>query len=470
MQKQTKKKSAAALAILALVTLLSGLLGACVPAYEAGDPSYAPVTSDVSVETSGPQEESTPAGLTAMPKIEDIVNITPDTVVISGTCENGAVVTISGSKGDVTVNSRNGYFIAQFTLTNKTTSLLEATAKVEGKETSEVRAFSADYDATAEKRKDGYSVSVGKDSLLYFDSFLTNYIGDNLLSMTQIRDFKTATNKKIDNIMNRASGQPVEVIYVLVPDATTVDPYVFPEDTEKKSFTTRYDQISKALSETSATLIDMKKVLTDASKDSEYSIYRTNDSHLTEYGSYLVYKEIANKIGQRFPKAAARPIEDFDLKEVTISGGDYMESLGISGKPYTEKAIHMVPKFSLDVGFEEGDTLTTINISDIKKYKSEQDFNIYNEKTTKTVGINDRFIIRTGREELPSALIYRDSSAAPMMDILAERFNNMLVTKSDDFTINLTEATRYYSQNRKMVDYFIVIVSESNIMTMVDAN
>ena len=68
------------------------------------------------------------------PEIRDIVNITPDTIFVTGLCQEGATVTITGGTEDVVVESLNGYFVAEVGLINTTSTLFEAVASVEVKD------------------------------------------------------------------------------------------------------------------------------------------------------------------------------------------------------------------------------------------------------------------------------------------------------------------------------------------------
>lgn len=467
MQTNTKKTKAVII-LLALVSALTVILSACVPNTGIEDESIPPIELGSkepaeSIDT----DESTPEGYTEKPKICDVRNITAEVVVIAGTCEDNAVVTIKSVAEEVTVQSKNGHFIAEVNLSNTTTTMFEATAIVEGKERSEPRSLTAKYNATAEKRKDKYSVSIGTDSQLYFDSFLENFNGENLLTQTQLRNFKSFINKKVANVENRADGQDVELIYVLVPDVTTIYPEILPEDVKKETNNTRYKQISEALSQTNAALIDMYDVLMNEKDSAEFEIFRRNDSHLTEYGAFLVYQEIANKMSENFPEAAPRKLDEFTKNDVDSIGGDYMTYLGMTNECYKEKVVDLEPQFDLKKGYDEESNFTTVNIDNIKKYNSENDYSIYSgiheDDDEDVIGINDRINVRTNRPDLPSALIYRDDSVFSMIDILAERFNNAMIAKSGDYTVNLTDASRHNSEGKSLVDYIIVVVSESNV-------
>ncbi|PKM62496.1 MAG: hypothetical protein CVU97_04985 [Firmicutes bacterium HGW-Firmicutes-21] len=471
MQTNRKNHMTTVLILLILVSALTVILASCDTGFSGNDftNSIPNLTSkDESSADTVSEQYTPPEGYTDRPIVMDIKNVAPDTVVISGKCEEGAKVTIEGGKQNVTVGSRNGYFIAEITLSNTTTTLLEATAVVEDKERSEPLSFTAKYIATAEKRKDNYRVSVGVDSQLYFDIYLDNYLGSNLLTQTNLRGFKNSINARKTNIENRARGQDVQLVYVLVPDATTVYPEIFPSDVVRSTFTTRYEQVSSALSETNATVIDMYETLLAAKQDGQYEIYRKNDSHLTEYGAYLVYEQIANVLKVNFPEAGPRSLDEFDIKTAKSVGGDLISYLGITKENYTESVVNLVPKFSLQIGHDENSDISTVNISDVRKYKSADDFSIYNYTDPKVIGIRDRFIIRTNREELPSAIIYRDDSVYPMIDILSERFNNAMIARSGDYVVNLIYASSYRTEGKTLVDYVIVIVSESNIQNILN--
>ena len=469
MQKNKKNTKIAVTILLSLVTVLSIILTSCVPWDIDSDPTESipeiDNSEDTSQDISEVEEVSTPEGYTDMPVIVDIKNITADVVVIAGTCEENATVTIAGGEEDVTANSKDGYFLAEVSLRYDSVNVLEAVAKVEGKEESLPRNLTANYDATAEKRKDGFNVAVGNNSQLYFESFLDNYKGENLLTQTQLRNLINSVNARVTNYNNRAKGQSVGLIYVLIPDSTSIHSEIFPEDITKETFSTRYSQIVDALSKTDVTVIDMYDIFMSAKENSEYNLYRTTDSNLTEYGAFLVYEQIANEMTNNFPDAAPRALEEFTIEEVDSISGNLFEYLGINRGLFKEKVVSIKPKDNslFRIGNDEDSGFSTINISDLNKYAAEDDFTQFVGKDESNVSVNDRFIINTNRINLPSALIYRDDSAFPMVDLLAERFNNAMFAQSGDFTINFTDAGRHYSEGKAITDYIIVIVSENNI-------
>ncbi len=416
--------------------------------------------SDVESVADESSEEPTPEGYTQKPTVDNIVNTAPSTVVIAGNCEDGAVVSVKGGKETVSVVSTNGYYITTIEISGTSTVLLEITAKVEGKEESLPLSAVASYSAVAESRVDGMSVTVGKESHLYFDKMVDDYIGANLLTQTQLREFKTFVNGKVTACSNRANGEAFDLIYVLIPDSTSIYDEYLDDSIVRTTHQTRYEQISEAIGQTNALVIDMYDTFM-AAKDGEYPIYRTSDSHLTEYGAYLVTKAICDVFAEQYPAAAAHPLTDYTIGTKTVCGGDLVSFLGINKSVVSEDVPTLTPTYSLDIGDGESKGFETTLLSSVKVYTSGSDYSI---DTSKAAGTSlARLYFRTGDTELPTALVYRDEYSANVLPFLAERLQNSMFGLSGDYTINLTDAGRHNREGKNIVDYVIVIASESNI-------
>ncbi|PWM26440.1 MAG: hypothetical protein DBX40_03430, partial [Clostridiales bacterium] len=335
-------------ALLALLMISAVLLAACDTGTSEGDifesiPDLGSMSTDSSVDTSS-KKPPTQDGYADTPEIYDIVNITPDTLFITGTCQEGATITVKGGAEDVSVESYNGYFVAEISLGSTTSRLMEATATVEGLEESEPASFRAEYDATAEKRVDGKGVTIGQSSRLFFDSAIDEYVGKSIMTMTQLRSYKEFIDSRVAALERRAGNYPVSLVYVYIPDYATIYSEYLPESVEKETVYTRLEQIKQNLDGSNAVILDMTDVLM-AAKDDEYPIYNSTDSHLSEYGGYLVYKEICNVMAERFPDAAARSLDEFEITSETLNGGDLAYYLGADNEVITENAVMLTPKF-----------------------------------------------------------------------------------------------------------------------------
>lgn len=477
-------KSTTAMKVLLLVAVMvvSFVIGACAPNKDINDAllTSQPDLDDVSYENSQGETSDevsvAPEGYANAPVIADVINITPQQIIITGTCDEGCEVTVTDGVTDVTTKSSEGYFVLEYTIDTTNFVVLSATAKSETLKESEITSFRVSYNSTAMKRIDGYGVTVGEGSAFYYDKDLAYYTGiiheingtttSTLLTQTQIASFKKAVNTKVKTFNQRAGeGANVEMIYVLIPNAISIYPERLKEGTVQENYSTRYEQVVKALNESNATVIDMSEAFKKAKENGD-KIYYSTDSHLTEYGGYLVYKTLMDHIDDRFPEAAARDLEsDFTAKETVLKGGNISKHLGVNTSVVKEASTIYTPKFSLNIGREDTALTTAVDvISNFKKYNEDDSMLL----ASGVKDLNSRILLGTNRPKLPCALIYRDDYAVTFSDILAERFNRCLLEVVDRFIINMTDAQRYYGvkedgKNKVTVDYIIVVVSESNL-------
>lgn len=464
-----KRYSLAALLAALLVTAV--LLTSCVNFDSSSINDLPPLDfSDDPVIDDEVSEPPTKEGYTARPTVTAIVNTSPEIVVISGTCEEGAVVTATSPVDSVSVNSLNGYYIIEYDLDGRDSRSLLVTAKVDGKETSTAREIVVKRDAMAETRTDEFEVVLGKDGYLFFRETIDNYCGNNLITVSALNNFLSNTlNAQITALENRAGGNEVELIYVLIPNASVAYGEYLPEDAEKETYDTLYDQISNALNKSNATFIDMKTVF-EQHKDDGYLLYNKTDSHITDYAGYLVYTELMNHIAQKFPAAAPYGLDQFTISEETAVNGGNLASYGqLDPSSLKENYVSVTPNFSLDMGDSAHRLkLTTTNLMDLQKYAGDGSCQIVSDTVEEgKTNILNRLYFCTEREELPSAMIYRDDSSAMFADYLAERFNNCMLGVSGDYVVNFTDAGRHASAGKSIVDYVIVIIDENNLDQLV---
>ena len=369
-------------ALLAALLLTAVLLTSCVNFDSSSINDLPPLDfSDDPVIDDEVSEPPTKEGYTARPTVTAIVNTSPEIVVISGTCEEGAVVTATSPVDSVSVNSLNGYYIIEYDLDGRDSRSLLVTAKVDGKETSTAREIVVKRDAMAETRTDEFEVVLGKDGYLFFRETIDNYCGNNLITVSALNNFLSNTlNAQITALENRAGGNEVELIYVLIPNASVAYGEYLPEDAEKETYDTLYDQISNALNKSNATFIDMKTVF-EQHKDDGYLLYNKTDSHITDYAGYLVYAELMNHIAQKFPAAAPYGLDQFTISEETAVNGGNLASYGqLDPSSLKENYVSVTPNFSLDMGDSAHRLkLTTTNLMDLQKYAGDGSCQIHAE-------------------------------------------------------------------------------------------
>ena len=393
--------------LLALLMLLSVALAACVNLDEVPEvnPKEALGTTSGATGETSEDELITPDGATDAPVVSTIVNITPSTVALSGTCEAGATIRVSGGKEDVETTANGTYFIIETELTYQK-NLLRVTAQVEGKEKSLEREVIASRDATAETRLDGNSVSVGAGSRLYFDKMVEDANGSNLYTASQLKDIRNYINDTVSSYYNdRAGAQPVELIYVLVPNATTIYPEVFPEGVVTKPFSTVYDQVLETLGNTQATVVDMREIFMnlrdDATVNETYGgLYRVTDSALTDYGAYLTYNEIMKIVSVNFPDAAPRAIDEFEWNKITAKGGNLVNYRELDGSVINEEIVTATPKFDMKLGSNK---IGNSSIASLVKYLDVKhgDYGYFNTNDTEDGPLRDGERRAVQRAELP---------------------------------------------------------------------
>ncbi len=458
-------------ALLAALLLTAVLLTSCVNFDSSSINDLPPLDfSDDPVIYDEVSEPPTQEGYTARPTVTAIVNTSPEIVVISGTCEEGAVVTATSPVDSVSVNSLNGYYIIEYDLDGRDSRSLSVTAKVDGKETSTAREIVVKRDAMAETRTDEFEVVLGKDGYLFFRETIDNYCGSNLITVSAVNNFLNNTlNAQITALENRAGGNEVELIYVLIPNASVAYGEYLPEDAKKETYNTLYDQIAEALNKSNATFIDMKTIF-EQHKDDGYLLYNKTDSHITDYAGYLVYAELMNHIAQKFPAAAPHGLDQFTISEETAVNGGNLAAYGqLDPSSIKENYVSITPNFSMDMGDSAHRLkLTTTNLMDLQKYAGDGSCQIVSDTVEEgKTNILNRLYFCTEREDLPSAMIYRDDSSAMFADYLAERFNNCMLGVSGDYVVNFTDAGRHASTGKSIVDYVIVIIDENNLDQLV---
>ena len=459
--------------MLVLLTCTVMLLSACVP-YKAPDDrvlvSFAPDDDGAILEDSKYIAEN------EYMTINKIVSVSPTNVAVSGqlkekALEEGVDSVMIDNNAQLQVQEKcvGNYFIISVDLPGNTAATFAATAMKGDEAVCEPLTFEAPYDATAEDRLDGNGVSVGTDSRLFFTKYLSDYLSEDLYTASQISNIKASVAATYRAYVERAKGERVAMIYVFLPDITTMDPTIMrDEDLAKKDHDklTRYEQVVNAVGGTMVDVVDMQKVLQaelDAGKDI-YDLYRRTDSHPTEYASFLMYQEVMKYITALDSDVVPYTLEDFDLQTVEVKGGDLVSYRGLDPDEITETITILKPKFSYV------DAIKSVKIY-ADTINGDYSLNTQINTTDSITGGAERYEVSTDRSELPNVLIYRDENAIHASLMLASSFDRVLLGRADQkatnrYAISLTEATQFRDkgEGRAIADFIIVFVSEANIV------
>ena len=469
------RKHALMLAVLLFCTAL--LFCACVP---NGSPDEDIFKTILSTDDGEGPVDSNPEALAENEYITilDVISITPTNVAVFGQLKDEAVsagvnsVRITGGAGtEVLESCSDDYFVIPFDLPGTSKATFAATAMRGEEEVGESLTFTAPYDSTAEVRLDGKSVSVGSDSRLYFSKYLDDYLSAKLYTASQVNKIKSVVASTYTAYANRAGGAEVGIIYVFLPDITTMDPTILREEDasqKQENLLTRYEQIVTALSGTRAKVVDMQTVLQaelDGGK-SIYDLYRQTDSHPTEYTSFLMYQEVMKHICELDEDVVPRTLDDYDTSElITVKGGDYVTYRDLDPDVITETISLLKPKFDYQPA-----------VANIKLYNDPEnkDYSLFTEinSADEYTGGAERSLIITGRTELPNLLIYRDENGIAASLMIADSCDQTLLARAGDYTISLTDAAQYRDKEEKknVLDCIVVFISESSIPNAFDGS
>ncbi len=464
------------LLLLAGVLCLGMLFAACVP---KGSPDEN-IFRDIIYTSSGPENPTADDEALAYNEymtIHKVISITPTNVAVFGQLTQEAIdagvdsVRVSGGGGttDVTEVCSEEYFIIPFDLPGTSKSNYAATAMKGEEEIGEPLSFTAPYDSTADTRLDGKGVSVGNESRLYFSTYLQDYLSAKLYTASEVNRIKSMVASTYTAYANRANGAEVALIYVFLPDMTTMDPSVFrAEDVEEKNenLLTRYEQVVSAVRGTRAQVVDMKEILQaelDGGK-SIYDLYRQTDSHPTEYTSFLMYREVISRIAAIDEDVVPRTIDDFTSKtDVLSKGGDYVTYRELDPDVITEKITLLEPKTPYQKA-----------VSGLKLYSDPEggDYSLFTsvDANDGIDGAAERTLVTTDRTPLPNVLVYRDENAVAASLLLADSCDQTMLARSGDYTISLTDAAQYRdkAEKKNVMDSIVVFVSESNLASAFD--
>lgn len=425
------------------------------------------------------EEDPLPAeGQTAMPVAVQVFNSTQTTVAILGTCEEGATVTASIVGGNkTTVNANGKIFALEIDVGTRSEAHIQLTATAPDKTESEPKVVVGDYNAIAEGNL-VYPTVLADKVTLFLQSSLDVLSEDVVRTNTAIDTFTSKIDMYVNSLNNIGE---TELIYVLMPSRASGMTDSLPEGTDVTDGVTLYDQAVAAIKASGATLIDVKAALADKELEDIPLYYRTH-STWSEYGAYLAYCELMNYIAEKYPAAAPRGLDEFEVKKVEDAlGGNLAYHFGFDCDLVRETVYDLVPKFNLDLGDsvpENVEVAKTYLISDIKQYLGENDYKFYDEyfagkqiyNDPAYTAVDSSFGFYTGRNDLPTALIYRDDATYGAVDMLAERFNNCLFEEAGKYTVNASKAASYAADGKNNVDYVIVMISEDNLTSLIANN
>lgn len=358
-------------------------------------------------------------GVTAAPEITAVSVKQSGTAFVAGFCENGAEVTVSSGKGDVTVICENGLFIAE--LPAEKGGELSVSAVSGAKQRSDTVKCTVTSAASAQE-----GVYAGGASMLYYGETLNGYTGADLFDQKQLELLK----KRFEAVIQKtreSSGKDTEIIFLTAPDPLSIYPEAAsPDHGKRKADKTLFDQFAEALSSVDGlTFLDVRETMRQ-NTDIDRLYYQT-DTHWTETGAYFGYRAVAEAAGQ-----TPYPLNMFEPVEKTVPSGDLASFAGLTG--LTETVRFLEPRYEQKAA-GAADKPYTIDRS------------VYADEIE--TAVNDG--------SLPSAVMIRDSYSANLFPFICEHFSRLYCQRMWEYEPDYEKIAQIKP------DYLIYVISERNL-------
>lgn len=360
-----------------------------------------------------------------------------------GTCKDGAVVTGECGGETVTSKSYNGWFSLRLRCDNGTAAVT-VSQKVDGIEFDEPRTFTV---SPVKPGADMWPVVTGGDFQFFFQKMLPDYRGEGIPSDYLLSEITNRVSSRLSQL--RAVNPNAEIIYLLVPSSMSVYPELVPESYGKQAAVTKLDKTAEALKAGGATVIDLKQLFVEHKNDDKPLYYKL-DSHWSDYGAFVAYTELFNHISQKFKAAAPRKADEFNWNPDYYESGDMSYYIA----PNASEAVNNQRKIR-EYAYYRKFISAPSSITSIQRYRSSTMLCYSDSITWENV-------ISTGRSELPSCIVLRDSYSTQIYDLIAERMNNT----------HFLGMWNYNWDNRlindEKPDYVIYILAEWNLSSVIN--
>jgi len=196
------------------------------------------------------------------------------------------------------------------------------------------------------------------------------------------------------------AARGVRYLYVIAPNKATIYPERMPESLRPLPGPSRLEQLARHMARHSdVPFLDLTATLSGARRADGPLLFLKSDSHWNDYGAYLGYRAVMERIAPWLPGTAPTPLSAFQMADSTLPGGDLAGLFDLSG-PFTETAPAL--------------TATTPSCARTEPITFQGDFTWYTHRKP----------LRTlcDRPGLPSVVFFRDSFADALIPLFAEHF------------------------------------------------
>lgn len=280
-------------------------------------------------------------------------------------------------------------------------------------------------------------VITGKDGWLFYTETLGDFSGTGRLSDGEIA--RIAHILKMESDYSKENGKGY--IFFVAPNKNTIYPEKMASYYVKSDEKTNLDRLNEKLTEMGVSVLDMKKVLTDAKSEGD-EIYYKYDSHWNLRGAMIGYEAIMDAVQK-------------ETGYKTAYDGWTMDQLK-DGKRIGDLLSMVTP-----VHAEAFDSFTEGEPVSIFKSKG------------RPITSNDQMLIETvlkeASEDNMNLLMYRDSFGRSIYKPLANSFNEATFVRANPFTIasmiseNSFVVREIVERNINILDDFAAVIPAREI-------
>src|ERR1700752_218125 len=134
----------------------------------------------------------------------------------------------------------------------------------------------------------------------------------------------------------------IAYVFVIAPDKATIYPEDIPHELNRVGAATRVDQLVTYLGRHSDfRVVDVRGALREAK--ARAPVYEPLDSHWNDYGTWVVYRLIVDRIGARLPGMTPAPLGSFDAVRTNGIGNDLALVLSL-GSLLPGERLNFIPR------------------------------------------------------------------------------------------------------------------------------
>jgi hypothetical protein len=213
-------------------------------------------------------------------------------------------------------------------------------------------------------------------------------------------------------------SQGIYYLYMPIPNKQSIYPEQVMDGGKIKKGTSRFEQFLEKIDYMLPEfMVDLFSLLDP--EQHERRLYYKTDTHWTQYGGYLAYLELMQKIKKRFPNQEFRTEFEF-VDGVEVQGGDLAR---LSLQPALTEIIPQMKKFKR---CHKPNTYLPYNLSDTENRDGRNSF------------------VRTCPEKRLTALVFRDSFFRSVEPYFSENFKEVVYLYKYYDQRNVEEMIAYY--------------------------